>query len=765
MKKFFTATLAGSLLIFLLLLSAASAAPVPPDPYEIKDDPTGGDCSEIGSWDGAAKTCTLTQNIYVTEAHGIEIMDDGIKLDGAGHTVRGSGTHIGIYLHARDSVVVRNIMVENFFAGIELFESSNNIIENNVIQDNDTGLFLFGIAGSDSNHLYGNRMTGNSRSIYIRDSEFNSVDKNVVSAADQAGVGIEGGNSNIVKFNRVSGAATAVELYDNADDNQVYANTFLSNYNGLTIADSSFNSVWNNNFLENSAQIAVSGTSSMNYFWRAAPEGGNYFDSFATAAQGCVDANDDRFCDTAYTSPYGGTDELPLARRAYYFTWYDEVSAGARNWILMTNPVDPGEYPGEKISFDAWFDLLIAGDSKPLSSSIAGDLPGQVVPGTGLTPNYPGVIGGPVEVGYHARMKQMVSQRILWGDSLDEVTGPDAADLSPEYFWSWYDQNSPGFQNWILIGNPNLETVRAEIGIGGTLMSDPVTGFPYFDIPAGGRITPVFPGVIGGPVYVRAYQSTGTWPGDARDVIASQRVLSNNGAAFNEEPGIPGTDLSDHYFWTWYDNQSPGASNWILVANPGVSDAFFEIEIGSGGCGVDPPAGSTCLTDEGTPLAPGQIITPKFDGIINGPVRVQGYSDAGHSLPENLLASQRSIWGPSFEETPGYPDTQLASNYYWTWYDQYSPDVTNWVLVANPSRSPSWYLATFEIKIGDTLMDLDPATSGQQGDYLFPGDVKTYTFPGTISGPVQVISDNNVISSQRVLWKGYFNEVMGTVLD
>lgn len=32
--------------------------------YSIRDDATGGDCTQIGTWDWATKTCTLTSDLY-----------------------------------------------------------------------------------------------------------------------------------------------------------------------------------------------------------------------------------------------------------------------------------------------------------------------------------------------------------------------------------------------------------------------------------------------------------------------------------------------------------------------------------------------------------------------------------------------------------------------------------------------------------------------------------------------------------------------------
>ena len=135
---------------------------------------------------------------------------------------------------------------------------------------------------------------------------------------------------------------------------------------------------------------------------------------------------------------------------------------------------------------------------------------------------------------------------------------------------------------------------------------------------------------------------------------------------------------------------------------------------------------------------------------MTGPVEV--------TASANVIASQRVIFGPSFEEVPGYPSSALTTDYHWTWYDQKSAGSTNWVLVANPGDTQ----VTYQIKIAGQVM---PTTLGNPGTIPAHGKVAP-TFPGTMDGPVEVVSNGgNVIASQRVLWNGFFNEVLGTVLN
>ncbi|MHB1390906.1 MAG: Ig-like domain-containing domain [Thermoleophilia bacterium] len=399
--------------------------------------------------------------------------------------------------------------------------------------------------------------------------------------------------------------------------------------------------------------------------------------------------------------------------RSYYWTWYDDVSM--RDWVMMAAPAG-----------QLGFGLSVGGNPQALADSF-GLGAGRVPAGSSLAFISSGLVGGPVRASSVTGDSAIVSQRILMGNSFEEVLGTDSGKLSNHYYWTWYDQHSPGMTDWVLLANPSDTPVTYQINIAGTLMP-PSTANPG-TIPAHGKVTPTFAGVIGGPVEVTSVGG---------NVIASQRVLSNFGTAFNEVPGIPAGDLSNHYYWTWYDQHSPGMTDWVLLANPTNAEVTYQINI----AGTLMPRSTA---NPGTIPAHGKV-TPTFAGVIGGPVEVT-------SVGGNVIASQRVIAGPSFEEVPGYRATDLATGYRWTWYDQQSAGVTDWVLVDNPGGTQVNYV----IKIGGATM---PVSVANPGTIPAHGRV-TPTFPGKMAGPVEVTADGNIMVSQRVLWNGFFNEVLG----
>lgn len=73
-------------------------------------------------------------------------------------------------------------------------------------------------------------------------------------------------------------------------------------------------------------------------------------------------------------------------------------------------------------------------------------------------------------------------------------------------------------------------------------------------------------------------------------------------------------------------------------------------------------------------------------------------------------------------------------------------------MIANPSASPMYY----GIDIAGVKVKDDSGVPIPAGGNITP------TFPGQQNGPVEVTSTGgSVMASQRVLWNGYFNEVLG----
>ncbi|MBI5870203.1 MAG: M23 family metallopeptidase [Actinobacteria bacterium] len=434
-----------------------------------------------------------------------------------------------------------------------------------------------------------------------------------------------------------------------------------------------------------------------------------------------------------------GLDQFPPAPAAsgrhYYWPYFD--GAGAYNWLLMASPST-----GTQLNFD----LNLQG--RQLNLGLFGNP--AVAPGETFFAGFRGIAGGPVVTTSTSGERAIVSQRILWGGrSLDEVPGTESGRLSDHFYWTWYDQQTPGFADWVMVANPGSSSIYYEITVAG---QDPGAGSSG-TVGPGALAAPAFPGIQGGPVELRAWTDSGKTT--TATVMASQRVLSGYTTAFNEVPGIPASELSDHYLWTWYDSIGAAGRNWVMIANPagGPAELYYSIRLG----GAQEVA---C----GGPVAQNGFAFWKNPDRRDGPVELNTFADANCTVLADSVASQRIIWGPSFEEVRGQPFETLLPENYWTWYDQQTPGALNWVMVTNPGAAPLYY----QIRIGGGDPGAGSTGTLDPGRYAFP------SFAGVIDGPVEVRAwltnpDGTpdlsqpapVLASQRVLWSGYFNEVLG----
>jgi beta-mannanase len=299
----------------------------------------------------------------------------------------------------------------------------------------------------------------------------------------------------------------------------------------------------------------------------------------------------------------GSFTELPAAPASgpatdYYLTWYDQRSPGMASWVII----------GNQGNADAQVDVTIAGQEQGHYTVPAG---GRV------TPQFNGVINGPVRVTCSNGQPLTVSERTVFDAAFNETLARTAQSLTAENDFTWYDDASPGMSSWALVANPSGQAAMVDVYVAGRLMGN-------YNIPAGGRITPSYPGTVDGPVRVVA---TGGQP-----LIASQRTLFK--AGFAEVTGTsPARQSSDQWF-AWYDSGTPGMLTWLLVGNQGQAETAVDVRI----------AGS--IVGHYTIPAGGRI-TPVFSGQVNGPVEVTG------SAGSSLITSERVIYYGSFDEVAG----------------------------------------------------------------------------------------------------------------
>lgn len=259
----------------------------------LRDDGTGGDCTLIGSWDAASKTCILTQDVFET----IQFDANGLTLDGNGYALTGSGSGYGVFVPGRSGVTIRKFTVQNFSQGVRLQGGGNHIVEHATLTNNVIGLHPF---ESGHNTLRNNTVRTNTYGIYLYGARCNysTIASNLIADNDVVGVVLTGAHHNIVTKNTIQNTVTdGLNIWD---------------FPHLTNAVN--NLVTRNNFINNGVQAKVR-SGLHNSFSLAAPENGNYWNNFDEPAEGCFDIDMNRICDAPYIITSEHQDSLPWNRQ------------------------------------------------------------------------------------------------------------------------------------------------------------------------------------------------------------------------------------------------------------------------------------------------------------------------------------------------------------------------------------------------------------------------------------------------------------------
>lgn len=210
----------------------------------IKDDATGGNCVDIGSWDDSSKTCTLDKDVNET----IQISDDDITLDGKGHKVTGTNTGNGVYMYGKEDIV-ENITVSGFLYGIYINQSGSVI--SNTVKDNYYGIYAYGsnlgVTISDnivsSNTIYGISL------FYKRN---NNISRNTVGPGNWVGLFQVLSENSDYENNDFSNNETGLTLYGNY--NTLRKNTISGNSSSnfyIESSDMSTNDIGTDNLIDN----------------------------------------------------------------------------------------------------------------------------------------------------------------------------------------------------------------------------------------------------------------------------------------------------------------------------------------------------------------------------------------------------------------------------------------------------------------------------------------------------------------------------------
>jgi len=287
-------------------------------------------------------TYTLTANI-TADADGIVIERDNIVVDGAGYTVEGGGSGTGIDLSQRNNVTVKNTTIQNFFYSIYLNHTNKIALINNNIANNGIGILL---NSSLISIVSGNNITNN----------------------DWAGVGLISSSNNSISGNSVTNNTwDGIGLTFSSNSNSISGNNIANNHDGIHLSDSSSNSIYHNNFRDNTQQRDM-----FNNTWDDGyPSGGNYWGDYTgndMKSGPCQNVTgSDGIGDTSYVIDAGNVDNYPLMKP--YVPFENQTV-----YIRTDGSVDPSGAP-----------ILRQGDLYTLSGNITSNADGIVVEKSKIT--------------------------------------------------------------------------------------------------------------------------------------------------------------------------------------------------------------------------------------------------------------------------------------------------------------------------------------------------------------------------------------------
>jgi parallel beta-helix repeat protein len=219
---------------------------------------------------------TLTDDVGA-----VVIGRSGIVFDGNGHSVTGTFEEKKIYLAQVKNVTLKNLVIEGSAYGILLDQTSNITVTNNIVKDTSVPF---------------------------------------PASQGTAGIYIYGGANNTIVGNLLENNVKGIVLVNIFECSIISENNIKSNYMGMVFWNASNNSIYHNNFINNSLQVFDSDTtsiqanmtSSLNSWDNDYPYGGNYWSDYHTKYPNAGEINSSGIGNTSYVIDSENKDRYPL---------------------------------------------------------------------------------------------------------------------------------------------------------------------------------------------------------------------------------------------------------------------------------------------------------------------------------------------------------------------------------------------------------------------------------------------------------------------
>ncbi|MGB9937102.1 MAG: right-handed parallel beta-helix repeat-containing protein [Methanobacterium sp.] len=162
----------------------------------------------------------------------------------------------GMYLYtSNDNLIYNNTAKNNIWDGFAIHSSNNNTLINNTqVSTNNCGIYL--VSGSTSNQIHNNTLNDNLwAGIGLKQSNGNNISGNIIKS-NLVGVHLYqyASNNYISKNNITNNNWDGVDILEGSNNNTIVQNNVTNRYYGVRILNSTQNTVYKNNFNNNTIQ-------------------------------------------------------------------------------------------------------------------------------------------------------------------------------------------------------------------------------------------------------------------------------------------------------------------------------------------------------------------------------------------------------------------------------------------------------------------------------------------------------------------------------
>jgi hypothetical protein len=405
----------------------------------------------------------------------------------------------------------------------------------------------------------------------------------------------------------------------------------------------------------------------------------------------------------SYIDRVCGVDPLPAG------TYYVRIEEYLNNSQILNYNLffDAGPCPGEVVDIYASAATVGPAADKQGSSLLA--------PHGSTRRSILNLNKGPLQLVNRGANPMMAGQRTIYkvngvNTSFSEMMAQPNGHLDTVYWLPWY--NNVDLDTQLRIANTTTSPATVQVRVGGV----PMSGTP-FTLPAGASVKKTFPAVNNGPVQIVSNTN----------IVASARVIFRvNGTpvSYSETMALPNHLLDSIYWLPWYNNVD--LDTQLRIANISPGPASVQVLIGGAPVNGSPfnvPAGVSSRVS--------------FPTVNNGPVQIISNT--------NVVVSERVIYKvnkvpTSYSEMMALPNGQVDTTFWLPWYN--NVDLDTQLRFANLGGST----ASVQVLVGGVPMSGSPFS-------VPAGTSDRKTFPAVNNGPVQIVSSQPIVVSERVVYK------------